>query len=114
MSPKGVNHYELVSLLYADSLNKEARFPSPTGVKYYELESQTSGKNVKKPCFRPQQGLSIMNRSSHLMTATASRCFRPQQGLSIMNYCEDHDIENIIDGFRPQQGLSIMNGGTRK
>ena len=48
------------------------------------------------------------------MTATASRCFRPQQGLSIMNYCEDHDIENIIDGFRPQQGLSIMNGGTRK
>ena len=85
MSPKGVNHYELVSLLYADSLNKEARFPSPTGVKYYELESQTSGKNVKKPCFRPQQGLSIMNRSSHLMTATASRCFRPQQGLSIRN-----------------------------
>ena len=39
MSPKGVNHYEIVSLLYADSLNKEARFPSPTGVKYYELET---------------------------------------------------------------------------
>lgn len=36
MSPKGVNHYELVSLLYADSLNKEARFPSPTGVNHYE------------------------------------------------------------------------------
>lgn len=38
MSPKGVNHYELVSLLYADSLNKEARFPSPTGVNHYEYK----------------------------------------------------------------------------
>lgn len=59
MSPKGVNHYELVSLLYADSLNKEARFPSPTGVTYSEYQVKLVGASFGG--FRPQQGLSIMN-----------------------------------------------------
>ena len=35
-------------------------------------------------------------------------CFRPQQGLTIMNL-EDEESQEVIDRFRPQQGLTIMN-----
>ena len=38
-------------------------------------------------CFRPQQGLTIMNCDSFesVYIVTQKECFRPQQGLTIMN-----------------------------
>ena len=93
-------------LLYASDLNKDgfrpqqglsimnksennvhasllARFPSPTGVKYYECKYERLWSQMNR--FRPQQGLSIMNGEiQNAMNVISSR-FRPQQGLSIMN-----------------------------
>ena len=37
------------------------RFPSPTGVNYYEYSKKVSQKELCKIGFRPQQGLTIMN-----------------------------------------------------
>ena len=35
-------------------------------------------------CFRPQQGLTIMNKNGYIY-GVSEKCFRPQQGLTIMN-----------------------------
>ena len=40
-------------------MNQEMKFPSPTGVNYYELELKC--KKTSRTGFRPQQGLTIMN-----------------------------------------------------
>ena len=37
-------------------------------------------------CFRPQQGLTIMNNETDFYSINSNRGFRPQQGLTIMNY----------------------------
>ena len=36
-------------------------------------------------------------------------CFRPQQGLTIMNTNMTRKEMDQLNGFRPQQGLTIMN-----
>ena len=42
-----------------------------------------------KICFRPQQGLTIMNdKESEWIDEEVKESFRPQQGLTIMNYCK--------------------------
>ncbi len=38
-------------------------FPSPTGVNYYESIICQIGASVLLECFRPQQGLTIMNKA---------------------------------------------------
>ena len=60
-------------------------FPSPTGVNHYEYEFSECYKLTRK-CFRPQQGLTIMNKKVLDQASMACRYgFRPQQGLTIMN-----------------------------
>ena len=61
-------------------------------------------------CFRPQQGLTIMNIREMPKKYIDKNGFRPQQGLTIMNGLQKFN-SNIdrSDGFRPQQGLTIMN-----
>ena len=63
---------------------------------------------VQKHCFRPQQGLTIMNRR-HIPYVRVGLGFRPQQGLTIMNNVSEDQKNFLIKGFRPQQGLTIMN-----
>ena len=86
------------------------RFPSPTGVTYYE--SNTSHQSqLEKEGFRPQQGLLIMNYLLEIIgTQRKWKRFRPQQGLTIMNNKKDI-LESLFEtlSFRPQQGLTIMN-----
>ena len=59
-------------------------FPSPTGVNHYELTCARIMPEDLKICFRPQQGLTIMNKRPKDVTRALIR-FRPQQGLTIMN-----------------------------
>ena len=47
--------------------------------------------------FRPQQGLTIMNRSKGLKDWRCYHSFRPQQGLTIMNA---FDIKNVYIELR--------------
>ena len=64
-------------------------FPSPTGVNYYEFENDFFFTGRVDDCFRPQQGLTIMNASQFGKTAVIiGISFRPQQGLTIMNIYE--------------------------
>ena len=84
---------------------------SPTGVTYYEFYAWVFYTIEKQwvHCFRPQQGLTIMN--GKLIYPSETRLsFRPQQGLTIMN-SHDKLLEEYEsrDCFRPQQGLTIMN-----
>ena len=84
-SPTGVTYYELKNI-YA--LEKEVfTFPSPTGVTYYEfLKLLILMKSKIIICFRPQQGLPIMNDGIDICgRIDAYNSFRPQQGLPIMN-----------------------------
>ena len=59
-SPTGVNYYEYGYAKKFDSL-EEAKFPSPTGVNYYECTFTGYRRQGSKTSFRPQQGLTIMN-----------------------------------------------------
>ena len=63
-------------------------FPSPTGVNYYECNEDCPFlKYLQEKCFRPQQGLTIMNLHMKILEVLELiTCFRPQQGLTIMNY----------------------------
>ena len=47
-----------------DGLLDEIGFPSPTGVTYYELYIFEIACANSLACFRPQQGLPIMNTTS--------------------------------------------------
>ena len=59
-SPTGVKYYE--SAIDIDGTPMLCGFPSPTGVKYYEFDEDMKYYGLdNNPCFRPQQGLSIMN-----------------------------------------------------
>ena len=60
-------------------------FPSPTGVTYYDLDELMDMKE-EYWCFRPQQGLPIMN-----------------------DWMRFQSLDGVLFGFRPQQGLPIMN-----
>ena len=59
-SPTGVKYYELN---HSACEEVKVMFPSPTGVKYYEFKKvNNSVKTIDETKgFRPQQGLSIMN-----------------------------------------------------
>ena len=81
------------------------KFPSPTGVNHYEFEDEY-GLEVYD-CFRPQQGLTIMNNIKKIIIILGLG-FRPQQGLTIMNYY-NVKYSRFWYCFRPQQGLTIMN-----
>ena len=61
-SPAGVNYYEYYKEHLINVWYKKG-FPSPAGVNYYECY-QTLEKQWQKArlCFRPQQGLTIMNQ----------------------------------------------------
>ena len=114
--------------------NGKIGFPSPTGVNHYELKETYKG--YKNHCgFRPQQGLTIMNRCMPDQSIYIHYdSFRPQQGLTIINVINltpfnitqymfpsptgvNHYefslclnmMAHWIMGFRPQQGLTIMN-----
>ena len=54
-----------------------------------------------------------MNVEHELLDAVIDgNCFRPQQGLIIMNFVPDPELFEECEeeeGFRPQQGLIIMN-----
>ena len=52
-----------------------------------------------------------MNYSTHfnLLAQRDALRFRPQQGLTIMNRHGKEFIKNVRICFRPQQGLTIMN-----
>ena len=43
------------------------------------------------------------------MKAEVGQSFRPQQGLTIMNKMNSAQKVSLEDSFRPQQGLTIMN-----
>ena len=62
-------------------------------------------------CFRPQQGLSIMNK--HIPVHSKKRLLFPSPtGVKYYEFCCDVLLLNctkFIYSFRPQQGLSIMN-----
>ncbi len=47
------------------------KFPSPTGVNYYELSTLSVKKRMAKG-FRPQQGLTIMNALESIKRITQS------------------------------------------
>ncbi len=63
----------------------QEEFPSPTGVNYYEYKIMVL--YVRRNSFRPQQGLTIMNKKKTTTPKrkTTPKSFRPQQGLTIMN-----------------------------
>ena len=72
---------------------------SPTGVTYYEFYAWVFYTIEKQwvHCFRPQQGLTIMN--GKLIYPSETRLsFRPQQGLTIMNtlLCHGKEIEEEV------------------
>ena len=60
-SPTGVTYYEfnLEIEIINGKITKE--FPSPTGVTYYECKMYYVVEPIGFKCFRPQQGLPIMN-----------------------------------------------------
>ena len=73
-----------MNTLQTFNFEKHEVFPSPTGVNYYEYIFHYYTTEVI--CFRPQQGLTIMNESAKKFKRwVTSECFRPQQGLTIMN-----------------------------
>ena len=79
----------LLIMNYADKITTYgywAKFPSPTGVSYYESDYifRTTMRIIKTG-FRPQQGLLIMNKQV-IYDESRSEGFRPQQGLLIMNF----------------------------
>ena len=80
---------------------------SPKGVNYYESDSAYCS-TERGNCFRPQQGLTIMNSSTEMIERFLF-CFRPQQGLTIMNSYKRTKERLKGISFRPQQGLTIMN-----
>ena len=47
--------------LNLEQVKLERAFPSPAGVNYYELYPIYDISMLEKTCFRPQQGLTIMN-----------------------------------------------------
>ena len=61
-SPTGVNYYEFISYSYFYGTYWK-QFPSPTGVNYYEIINRwyDATCDLLMDCFRPQQGLTIMN-----------------------------------------------------
>ena len=71
-SPTGVNYYELTNeeLLMRMTFKE---FPSPTGVNYYEL--------ITRELLTEQQ---------------VEESFRPQQGLTIMNYRENDEGKQLL------------------
>ena len=78
----------LLIMNYADKITTYgywAKFPSPTGVSYYESDYIfRTTMRIIKTAFRPQQGLLIMNKQV-IYDESRSEGFRPQQGLLIMN-----------------------------
>ena len=103
-SPAGVNYYESMKCLETVR-DLRIEFPFPAGVNYYESIRFSFLFVFSLNCFRPQQGLTIMNDDnivrSRKMKATS---FRPQQGLTIMNLHLFH-CRRTCPSFRPQQGL---------
>ena len=69
-----------------------SKFPSPTGVNYYESRKGKTPKGEQEyESFRPQQGLTIMNlKFRRSKSRKRKHGFRPQQGLTIMNRCCQH------------------------
>ena len=61
--------------------------------------------NLFKPCFRPQQGLTIMNRNAMSHEENGCRRFRPQQGLPIMN-TNLEIVENEVVEFPSPTGVT--------
>ena len=59
-SPTGVTYYEYDVAPY-DNYVQYTKFPSPTGVTYYESFIERIRKELPDKGFRPQQGLPIMN-----------------------------------------------------
>ena len=53
---------------YGEGKSFVTKFPSPTGVTYYEYDEQIDWETKKELVngFRPQQGLLIMNRGTKL------------------------------------------------
>ena len=62
----------------------------------------------KMQSFRPQQGLTVMNRAYTLCGCDVTNSFCPLQGLPIMN-AQIIFNEAVELSFRPLQGLPIMN-----
>ena len=92
-------------------LSEYKEFPSPTGVNYYESKRmQHCFQDVLCQSFRPQQGLTIMNKKQYFTSVIVLRAFPSPTGV---NYYE-LEIVGIVFmqtsvSFRPQQGLTIMN-----
>ena len=59
---------------------------------------------MSQTCFRPQQGLSIMNLGKRT-GGKSSGCFRPQQGLSIMNQTIINSLESLKGQFPSPTGV---------
>ena len=84
-SPTGVTYYELINDEDLLEIQTGIMFPSPTGVTYYEYDNGYIHKQQLYYCFRPQQGLLIMNNNYIIHVVLMGIGFRPQQGLLIMN-----------------------------
>ena len=83
-------------------------FPSPTGVTYYEFMETFKDELVKFVSVPNRGYLLWILFNVALKSAKIVNCFRPQQGLPIMNhYKMNYRLAEIC--FRPQQGLPIMN-----
>ena len=85
-SPTGVNHYEykVIELIKA----KEKQFPSPTGVKYHEYAYVVSTKVnrfiIKFPSPTGVNHYELVSYATY-NNKESGKCFRPLQGLTIMN-----------------------------
>ena len=102
-SPTGVNYYEYTKLI---SVRVNKKFPSPTGVNYYELAHTLHGAYYVY-CFRPQQGLTIMNKYNRVWGSVATLySFRPQQGLTIMNSKKIEKLRKELKWFPSPTGVN--------
>ena len=107
---QGLTIMNFLMVDYADI--EKGKFPSPAGVNYYESFPSEIAKELVKKQFPSPAGVNYYesNWGKNDGTQHTNTCFRPQQGLTIMNCLKmAHGLQNLIYSFRPQQGLTIMN-----
>ena len=134
-SPTGVHHYEsyqvklvgasfgvfvpnrgltIMNVVNYDYWTHMFVFPSPTRVTHYELTCARIMPEDLKICFRPLQGLTIMNARLMSGFLTISMGFRPQQGLTIMNRSTKHRHYLTRSRFPSPTGVNHYEFKTEK
>ena len=83
----------------------KGKFPSPTGVTYYEYEKVENDFCFMVTCFRPQQGLLIMNTIVDGITFDSKKEFPSPTGVTY------YEFERILNGNRVFKKVSVPNRG---